>query len=81
MTAEQAYAEVERIDAPSLAYGSVAGGKPCFPHEPPSFELRLAVRAAEIAANGEEKARGNLPVSPGGPFPTARQARWTPWQR
>ena len=80
MTAAQAYAEVERLNPPSLAFGSVAWGKPCFPHEPPSFRLRLSARAAGIAANGEENARGNLPVSPG-PFPTARQARWTPFQR
>ncbi len=71
MTAAQAYAEVERLNAPSLACGSVAWGKPCFPHEPPSFKLRLALRATEIAANGEESRRGNLPVSPG-PFPAAR---------
>jgi hypothetical protein len=80
MTTAEAYAEVERLHAPSLACGSVAWGKPCFPHAPPSFKLRLTFRAAEIAANGEEKPRGNLPVSPG-PFPTARQARWTPFQR
>jgi hypothetical protein len=80
MTAEQAYAEVERLTTPSLACGSLAWGKPCFPHEPPSFKLRLALRAAEIAANGEERGRGNLPVSPG-PFPTARQAGWTLFQR
>ncbi len=76
MTAAQAYAEVERLNTPSLACGSLAWGKPCFPHEPPSFKARFALRAAEIAANREENGRGNLPVSPG-PFPTARQARWT----
>jgi hypothetical protein len=80
MTTDQAYAEVERLHPPSLAYGSVAWEKPCFPHAPPSFTLRLTFRAAEIAANGEEKPRGNLPVSPC-PFPTARQARWTPFRR
>ena len=80
MTTAQAYAEVERLDTPSLAFGSVAWEKPCFPHEPPSFEVRLAFRAAKIAANGEEDPRGKLPVSPG-PFPTARQARWTPFKR
>ncbi len=69
MTAEQAYAEVERLATPSLAFGS-----------PPSFEVRLAFHAAEIAVNDEENPRGNLPVSPG-PFPTARQAPWTPVQR
>jgi hypothetical protein len=74
MITARAYAEVERLNPPSLACGSVAWGKPCFPHEPPSSKLRLAVRAAEIAANGEEKGWGNLPVSPG-PFPTTRQAR------
>ncbi len=80
MTSDQAYAEVERLNTPSLACGSVAWGKPCFPHEPPSFKLRLARRPAQIAATGEENRRGNLPVSPG-PFPTARQARWTTFQR
>ncbi len=80
MTVEQAYAEVERLDTPSLAFGSVAWGKPCFPHAPPSFKERLAFHAAEIAVNDEENTRGNLPVSPG-PFPTARQARWTAFQR
>jgi hypothetical protein len=76
MTAAEAYAEVERLYPPSLACGSVAWGKPGFPHEPPSFVLRLAFRAAEIAANGEGNERGNLPVSPD-PFPPARQARFT----
>ena len=75
MTTAKAYAEVERLDMPSLACGSLAWGKPGFPHEPPSSKVRLALLAAEIAANGEEIRRGNLPVSPG-PFPTARQARW-----
>jgi len=80
MTADRAYAEVERLDESSLAFGSVAWGKPCFPHGPPSSKLRLTVRAAEIAANGEENRRGNLPVSPS-PFPTTRQARYTRFQR
>jgi hypothetical protein len=80
MTADQAYAEVERLHTPSLAFGSVGWGKPCFPDEPPSSKLRPALRAAEIAANAEENEGGNLPVSPG-PFPTARQARWTPFLR
>jgi hypothetical protein len=80
MTADQAYAEVERLHTPSLAFGSVVWGKPCSPHEPPSFKIRLTFRAAGIAANGEENPRGNLPVSPG-PLPTARQARWTPLHR
>jgi len=80
MTTEQAYAEVERLDTPSLAFGSVAWGKPCFPHAPPSFKVGLAFRGGEIAAKGEENPGGHLPVSPR-PFPTARQARWTPFQR
>jgi len=80
VTTAQAYAEVERLNTPSLAFGSVAWGKPCFPHVTPSSKLGPALRAAEIAANGEENEGGNLPVSPG-PFPTARQARWTPFRR
>ncbi len=80
MTTAQAYAEVERLHTPSFAYGSVAWGKPCFLHGPPSFKLRPALRAAEIAANGEENEEGRLPFSPD-PFPTARQARWTRFLR
>ncbi len=34
-----------------------------FPPRAPFFSARLAARAAEIAANGEEKVTGNLPVS------------------
>ena len=34
-----------------------------FPPRAPFFSARLAARAAEIAANGEEKITGNLPVS------------------
>ena len=80
MTTAQAYAEVERLHAPSLAFGSVAWGRPAVPHAPPSSKSRLAHRAAEIAAKGGEIEGGNLPASPA-PSPTARQARWTPFQQ
>jgi hypothetical protein len=34
-----------------------------FPRRAPFFRARLTARAAEIAANGEEKVAGNLPAS------------------
>ena len=37
MTTEQAYAEVERLYPPSLAFGSVAGGGGGFRHHPPTI--------------------------------------------
>jgi hypothetical protein len=43
------------------------GGETMFPPRAPFFRDRLAPRAAEIAAWGEEKDGGNLTVSPVAP--------------
>ena len=51
-------------------------GETMFPLRDPFFKGRLGQRAAEIAALAEEKARGNLTVSPMAPSldhrPTSR---------
>jgi hypothetical protein len=36
--------------------GSLAWGKPCFPHEPPSSKSRFDLRAAQIGAEIEDLA-------------------------
>jgi hypothetical protein len=43
-----------------------------FPSRTPFFRDRLGARAAETAANAEEKGRGNLSVSPDAPSTTHR---------
>ncbi len=43
-----------------------------FPPGAPFFGVRLSPRAAEIAAQAEERKRGNLPVPPEAPSPAHR---------
>src|SRR5207253_2154651 len=44
-------------------------GETMFSPRPPFFAVRLGLRAAEIAAQPEERSRGNLPVSREAPSP------------
>jgi hypothetical protein len=44
-------------------------GEPTVPPRTSSSNVRLTARAAEIAAHGEERLRGNLPVFPFAPSP------------
>ena len=51
-------------------------GEPMVPQRAPSFRSRLRPRAAGIAAQPEEKERGNLTVSPKAPSLACAEDGW-----
>src|SRR5205823_2026298 len=76
-TLRQAF-DLDHAHATSLASGSVAWGKPWFPHEPPSFERFASTRAPPRSRRASRNWTGGTSRFPPAPSTPSRFTRRSP---